>query len=107
MDCSSRRAFIVQILIDRKSVTLKELATLCNVSVRTIQRDIEVLSSLFAIGANVGYGGSHYLMNVPSECVNKLTVKQVVVLNQVCEYATEEQRTIIKGIIDKFYTYRL
>lgn len=63
MDCGSRRAFIVQILIDRKRATLKELAELCSVSVRTIQRDIEVLSPLFAIGADVGYGGSHYLMN--------------------------------------------
>lgn len=107
MDCGSRRAFIVQILIDRKRVTLKELAELCNVSVRTIQRDIEVLSPLFAIGADVGYGGSHYLMNVPSEGVNKLTVKQVVVLNEVCEYATEEQAEIIRSIIDKFWTYRL
>lgn len=59
MDCGSRRAFIVQILIDRKRATLKELAELCNVSVRTIQRDIEVFSPLFAIEADVGYGGSH------------------------------------------------
>lgn len=107
MDCGSRRAFIVQILIDRKRATLKELAELCNVSVRTIQRDIEVLSPLFAIGADVGYGGSHYLVKVSNEGVNKLTVKQVVVLNEVCEYATEEQAAIIKSIIDKFWTYRL
>lgn len=107
MDCGSRRAFIVQILIDRKRATLKELVELCSVSVRTIQRDIEVLSSLFAIGADVGYGESHYLMNVPSESINKLTVKQVVVSNEICEYATEEQAEIIKSIIDKFWTYRL
>ena len=52
-------------------------------------------------------GGSHYLVKVPNEGVNKLTVKQVVVLNEVCEYATEEQAAVIKNIIDKFWTYRV
>lgn len=107
MDCDSRRAFIVQILIDRQIATLKELAELCRVSVRTIQRDIEILSPLFAIGADVGYGGSHYLMKIPSEGVNKLTVNQVVVLNEVCECVTEEQAAVIKSVIDKFWTYRM
>ena len=107
MDCRSRRAFIVQTLIERKRATLKELAKLCNVSVKTIQRDIAILSPLFAIGAEVGYGGGHYLMKIPNETPNKLTAKQVVVLNEVCESATKEQAEIIKSVIDKFWTYRV
>ena len=107
MDCRSRRAFIVQTLMERKKATLKELAKLCSVSVKTIQRDIAILSPLFAIGADVGYGGGHYLMKEPNETSNKLTVQQVVVLNEVCKSVTEEQAEIIQSIIDKFWTYRV
>ena len=107
MDCRSRRAFIMKILIDKKRITLKELAEICNVSVKTIQRDIAILGSLFAIGADVGYGGSHYLMKEPAEDMNKLTIQQVVALYEVCECVTEEQAVVIKSVIDKFWTYRL
>ena len=107
MDCRSRRAFIVQTLMERKRATLKELAKLCSVSVKTIQRDIATLTPLFAIGADVGYGGGHYLMKEPNETPNKLTVQQVVVLSEICESVTEEQAEIIRSVIDKFWTYRL
>ena len=107
MDCRKRRAVIIQILVDKKSATLKELAELCNVSVKTIQRDIEILSPLFAIGADAGFGGCHYLINEPSEEVNKLTIQQVTVLYEICECVTEEQAAIIQSVIDKFWTYRL
>lgn len=107
MDCRSRRAFIVQTLMERKRATLKELAKLCSVSVKTIQRDIAALTPLFAIGADVGYGGGHYLMKEPNETPNKLTVQQVVVLSEICESVTEEQAEIIRSVIDKFWIYRL
>lgn len=107
MDCKRRRAIIIKILIEKKRVTLKELAELCNVSVRTIQRDMAKLSPLFAIGADAGFGGCHYLVNEPNDEVNKLTIKQVVVLYEVCEYATEEQAIVIQSVIDKFWDYRL
>ena len=107
MDCRKRRAVIIQILVDKKRATLKELAEFCNVSVKTIQRDMEILSSLFAIGADAGFGGCHYLINEPSEEVNKLTIQQVTVLYEICECVTEEQAVIIKSVIDKFWTYRL
>ena len=74
---------------------------------KTIQRDIAALSPLFAIGADVGYVGGHYLMKEPNETSNKLTVQQVVVLNEVCKSVTEEQAEIIQSIIDKFWTYRV
>ena len=107
MDYQRRRAIIIKIMIEKKRVTLKELAELCNVSVRTIQRDMEELSPLFAIGAEAGYGGCHYLINEPNEEVNKLTIQQVTVLYEICECVTEEQAGVIKGVIDKFWNYRL
>ena len=76
MDYQKRRAVIIKTMIEKKRVTLKELAELCNVCMRTIQRDMEELSSLFAIGAEVGFGGCHYLINEPSEEANKLTINQ-------------------------------
>ena len=49
---------IVQMLVNRKSVTAKELADYFNVSVRTIYRDIEILSvNGIPIYATQGKGG--------------------------------------------------
>lgn len=49
---------IVQMLVNRKSVTAKELADYFNVSVRTIYRDIEILSANgIPIYATQGKGG--------------------------------------------------
>lgn len=107
MDYQKRRAVIIKTMIEKKRVTLKELAELCNVSMRTIQRDMEELSPLFAIGAEVGYGGCHYLINEPSEEANKLTINQLVVLQEACEHVTEEQAMVIQSVIDKFWNYRL
>ena len=107
MDYKKRRAVIIKIMIEKKRVTLKELAELCNVSMRTIQRDMEELSSLFDIGAESGFGGCHYLINEPSEETNKLTINQLIVLQEACEYVTEEQAKVIQSVIDKFWNYRL
>ena len=49
---------IVQMLVNRKSVTAKELADYFNVSVRTIYRDIDSISSAgIPIYATQGKGG--------------------------------------------------
>ncbi len=55
---------IVYILLERKTITAKELADKFEVSTRTIYRDIEVLSSSkIPIYANKGKGGGINLLD--------------------------------------------
>lgn len=55
---------IVYILLERKTITAKELADKFEVSTRTIYRDIEILSSSkIPIYANKGKGGGINLLD--------------------------------------------
>ena len=59
MNTADRRAEIINILLVRRRITAKELADEFNVTVRTIQNDIQALSLGFPIytkqGAMVGF----------------------------------------------------
>ena len=64
---------IVYILLDKKTVTSKELAELFEVSSRTIYRDIEILSSAgIPIYMSKGKGGGISLL--PGFVLNKAVI---------------------------------
>ena len=52
MNTADRRAEIINILLVRRRITAKELADEFNVTVRTIQNDIQALSLGFPIYTN-------------------------------------------------------
>ena len=105
-DRGRRRAYLIQYLMDHERATLRELAEVCGVSARTIQRDITILTPLFMISSDQGYNGAHYLVDKAQKESNRLTAKQVVVLNELIDVVTEEQAQVLHEIIDKFWTYR-
>ena len=57
MNTADRRAEIINILLVRRRITAKELADEFNVTVRTIQNDIQALSLGFPIYTKQGGDG--------------------------------------------------
>ena len=55
MNTADRRAEIINILLVRRRITAKELADEFNVTVRTIQNDIQALSLGFPIYTKQGW----------------------------------------------------
>lgn len=76
MNTADRRAEIINILLVRRRITAKELADEFNVTVRTIQNDIQALSLGFPIytkqggdgGIFVGENYKEYALSVGIEC---------------------------------------
>lgn len=97
-----RRAYIIQYLIEQGSASIRKLAEICQVSERTIKRDIVILSGDYAITAELGRNGRHYLIRNPKVDGDKLSNEEVLALYEAMEAVGEKTAKIIQGIIDKF-----
>lgn len=57
MSAATRRSEIINILRDRHRINASELASMLNVSTRTIHNDVQALTYLYPIRTQVGGGG--------------------------------------------------
>ena len=99
---SERRAKIVDYLILKKQSTYVELAAEFNVTVGTIGRDIEYLSTVAPIYTKQGNHGGVYILPEYRSYKNYLSDSEECCLYKLMESATNEERRTLCGIITKF-----
>lgn len=83
MNTADRRAEIINILLVRRRITAKELADEFNVTVRTIQNDIQALSLGFPIYTKQGGDGGIFVGENYKPYMNTLTPLELKVLGRV------------------------
>ena len=97
-----RRQRIIEILNMRRSEKLNNLAFELNVSKRTIQYDIEVLSCSYPIDTRQGNGGCVFVQDGFDLYERYLSTKQFEVLEELKATATMEQAKVLDAILKSF-----
>ena len=102
MNTADRRAEIVSILLVRRRITAKELADEFNVTVRTVQNDIQALSLGFPIYTKQGGDGGIFVGENYKPYMNTLTPLELKVLQEMYELAEGIHRKILFQILCKY-----
>ena len=102
MNTADRRAEIVSILLVRRRITAKELADEFNVTVRTIQNDIQALSLGFPIYTKQGGDDGICVGENYKPYMNTLTPLELKVLQEMYELAEGIHRKILFQILCKY-----
>ena len=102
MNTADRRAEIVSILLVRRRITAKELADEFNVTVRTIQNDIQALFLGFPIYTKQGGDGGIFVGENYKPYMNTLTPLELKVLQEMYELAEGIHRKILFQILCKY-----
>ena len=102
MNTADRRAEIVSILLVRRRITAKDLADEFNVTVRTIQNDIQALSLGFPIYTKQGGDGGIFVGENYKPYMNTLTPLELKVLQEMYELAEGIHRKILFQILCKY-----
>ena len=111
MGTAERRAKIMRILCRRRHVTISNLAEEFGVSARTIQRDIEVLSSTEPIYTQSGrHDGGVYVTDNFDMSRMYMTDSELSVLHKLLSFAENqsvcnlknEECTVLKNIISLY-----
>ena len=97
-----RRQRIVEILNMRRYERADNLAYELGVNVKTIRRDIDVLSCSYPLNTKQGNGGCIYVEEGFDMYDRYLTAKQFEVLEELKETATEEQVKVLETILKSF-----
>lgn len=99
---SERRTRILNILTVRKRATCEELSTEFDVSLSTIIRDINYISSFAPVYTKQGKHGGIYILPEYRSYKNYLSDSEELCLYNLMEKATKEERRTLCGIITKF-----
>lgn len=83
MNTLERRFAIWDVMRQRKFDTAPHLAKEFNVSVRTIYRDVEWLSSMFDLAPRRGKYGGIYVNSVPETLKRYLTPEQETMIREI------------------------
>ena len=102
MNTAGRRAEIISILMVRRRITAKELAEEFNVTVRTIQNDIQALSLGFPIYTKQGGDGGIFVGENYKPFMNTLTTLELKVLQEMYELAEGIHKKILFQVICKY-----
>ena len=98
-----RRQEIIEILCQKRTVKANYLATYFDVSVRTIIRDIEILTLSYPITTKTGkYESGIYLADGYYIGKQYLTDEQEKLLKELTGTVNESQAKILQQIISKF-----
>lgn len=101
-DTLSRRQAILDVLSSRRFETMANLAYEFNVSVRTIQRDIDVLSISAPFYTVRGNGGGVQYMAGQHSTSRYLSRTERDLLEKMLEMVSWDDRVTLQGVLDKF-----
>ena len=102
MNKAGRRAEIISILMVRRRITAKELAEEFNVTVRTIQNDIQALSLGFPIYTRQGGDGGIFVGDNYKPYMNTLTPLELKVLHEMYGLADGIHKKVLFQLIRKY-----
>ena len=102
MNTTDRRTEIMNILIIRRHTTARELSDELGVTTRTIQRDIQALSSGFPVYTRQGGDGGIFIRDDYKPYVNTLSSDELKTLCEICGQVEESQKKILLQIIHKY-----
>lgn len=111
MGTAERRTEIMRVLCRRRHETISNLADEFGVSIRTILRDIEVLSVTEPIYTQCGrYGGGVYVTDDYSMTRTYMTERELNLLHKLSKMADEkamcelsiEENKLLKSIISQY-----
>lgn len=102
MNTADRRAEIINILLVRRRITAKELADEFNVTVRTIQNDIQALSLGFPIYTRQGGDGGIFVGDNYKPYMNTLTPLELKVLHEMYGLADGIHKKVLFQLIRKY-----
>ncbi|MBQ7236042.1 MAG: HTH domain-containing protein [Clostridia bacterium] len=97
-----RRQRIIEILNMRRSEKIENLAFEFDVTRRTIENDIQVLSCSYPIDTKTGPTGCVYVQDGFDLYERYLTARQFEVLEELKGIATGEQVTVLETILRSF-----
>lgn len=97
-----RRQLILNVLCERRTETIDNLAFEFSVHRNTIKKDIEVLSFYFPLFTTKGTGGGVHLVDGFRLGMKYLTDKQYEILYQISERLDGEEKTVVLGILKTF-----
>lgn len=102
MNTADRRTEIISILMVRRRITAKELAEEFNVTVRTIQNDIQALSLGFPIYTRQGGDGGIFVGDNYKPYMNTLTPLELKVLHEMYGLADGIHKKVLFQLIRKY-----
>ena len=104
MNANARRTEIIRILRAAKQTTAARLANTLNVSVRTIHRDILVLTvdEGYPINTAQGNQGGIFLEDVKHPHKHIFSQEQINVLTELAQTANSYHAEILKGILKAY-----
>ncbi len=107
MSTAERRSEIISILLLRRHVTASELSCELDVAVRTIKRDIQILSFQYPIYTKPGVAGGVFIADYYNPHLNSLTHSELETLQELYEEAEGRNREMLLQIIHKYGPGRL
>ena len=101
VSANARRTEIVRILRSRQQTTVAYLAEICNVTTKTIQRDILVLTvdEGYPIDTLKGHNGGIILRSYKHPCKHILSQEQISVLTELAQTSNKYHAEILNGIL--------
>lgn len=107
MTANERRLAIWDVMRQRRYDTAPHLAEEFGVSVRTIYRDIELLSGKFPFASRQGKSGGIYVEHDPCTLQRYLTPKQENLIREVIPTLSSDKQCVAQSILDSFARPRL
>ena len=101
-DPTERRFHIIEELCKRRSIKIVRLATEFSVHRSTIQKDIEVISTLIPIYTTRGSDGGVHVLDGFYFGMKYLTEQQAILLEKLSENLTGEELLIMQSILKTF-----
>ena len=107
MTAADRRMEIVSILVVSGHITSRELAQEFGICIRTICKDITVLSYGYPIYTKPGAGGGIFIMDGYKPYNNTLTSYEQEKLKKMYDEAEGEDKKILERVLRKYGAYKL
>lgn len=99
---TERRQNILKVLCERRYERIENLATEFNVSRRTIQYDVQILSCTYPLYTETGIYGGVYVADGFYLGMKYLTDKQEAFLVSILDCFSAQEQEILETIIDTF-----
>ena len=99
---TDRRQMILEYLLEHRKTTRKELSNRFGVSLRTIERDIIVLSCSYPIDTQQGGAGGIFIADGYRLGMKYLSEEQLSLLERLSQNLCEEDFDVMKSILKTF-----